>query len=160
MKANPNHFVPLSNRSYPRERQTMKIRGNWTELPWNQTTTHDQVQNFDLPSKEKVQYLLSPLSRKTKKQKRVHLPHEIPDYTQQRINQRINKQSEKERERRQLLPRMSTRGMIKWAEFVAMRWERVVEKTPGLYPTVLQLLWMNSSSCGKKHPLRPYMTWT
>lgn len=35
---------------------------------------------------------------------------------------------------------------MRWAELVAMRCERVVENTWGLYPTVQLLLWINSSS--------------
>lgn len=41
---------------------------------------------------------------------------------------------------------MGTKGIMRWGEFVAIRWERVVEKTFGLYPTVQQLLCMNSNS--------------
>lgn len=41
---------------------------------------------------------------------------------------------------------MGTKGMMRWAELVAMRCERVVENTWGLYPTVQLLLWINSSS--------------
>lgn len=44
------------------------------------------------------------------------------------------------------LSRMGTKGMRKGEELVAMRWERVVENTLGLYPTVLLLLCMNSNS--------------
>lgn len=61
------------------------------------------------------------------------------------------KKKKGEQKKKRKGPLMGRKGMIRWGELVAMRWDSVVENTLGLYPTVLQLLCMNSSSCFNFH---------